>query len=152
MAAHSGKDVIKTKSPKRTKAKSGKAAKVNRGAVPAANARERDLVSDLKYELERGNVDLNEAREQQAATAEVLKVINASTGNLTAVFEIILEKAHSLCDVPCGSLQLFDDDHTRAVAVRGMSESFEKYLRQDFMSSRQIIYNILNIYAYYIIF
>ena len=75
--------------------------------------------------------ELSEALEQQTATAEILRVISSSPGELDAVFEAILERAMRICDAKLANLALFDGSELRMAAFHGAPRAFEELRRRN---------------------
>ena len=73
--------------------------------------------------------ELRESLQQQTATADVLKVISSSPGNLTPVFDAILQNAVRICDAKFGHLWLREGNSLRIGGTHGAPDAFAAYLR-----------------------
>jgi GAF domain-containing protein len=81
-------------------------------------------------DLEARTRELSEAREQQAATAEVLQVISSSPGELEPVFEAMLANATRLCDAKFASLLLSEGDQLRRVSVHNAPAALVEHMKR----------------------
>ena len=81
-------------------------------------------------EVARLTSELNEAVEQQTATAEVLHLMSGSHGDLARVFDTILANATRLCQANFGLMHLHEGDAVRTVAMHNAPSAFAKLRRR----------------------
>ena len=73
--------------------------------------------------------ELRESLQQQTATADVLKVISSSPGELEAVFQAMLENATRICDAKFGNIYRWDGDSLRLVATHNTPPAYDQLRR-----------------------
>ncbi len=79
----------------------------------------------------------DEALEREKATADVLRVISASPGDLKPVFEAILGNATRICEAKFATLWLAETEGLRAVAVHNAPPAFAEARRQSLVPPGQ---------------
>ena len=68
--------------------------------------------------------ELRQSLEQQTATAEVLKVVSSSPGDLEPVFAAMLENATRLCDAKFGNIYRWDNEAFHLLASHNAPPAF----------------------------
>ena len=99
------------------KARRRKTPEPKRRSAPKAVARSNSSTAGEVTDPGRLIRELNEAREQQTATSEVLQVINRFPGDVQPVFAALLEKAVRICDATFGNIFRYDGDAFHLIAT-----------------------------------
>ena len=111
--SRTGGKTSKGKGRNASPAKGRKTTKTQRRIAPATPRVKRSASGPSK--------DLKEAREQQAATAEILKVIASSPSDVQPVFDVIVERAVQLCGARMGRVYRYDGNLIHMVGGHGLS-------------------------------
>ena len=73
--------------------------------------------------------ELRESLQQQTATADVLKVISSSPGELEPVFDAMLANATRICEAKFGVLNLHENGTLRMGAMHNVPSAFAEWLQ-----------------------
>src|SRR5580692_2190476 len=100
-----------------------------RGASNGVRCRSSDITSET--ELARLIRERDEAQEQQAATAEVLKVISRSSFDLQTILDTLTKWAVQLCAADKGAISMLDRDVYLIRSTYGFSRKAQRYALQN---------------------
>jgi hypothetical protein len=75
--------------------------------------------------------ELQESLEQQTATANVLKIISRSPGELESVFQAMLENAVHICGAKFGAMYLYEGDEFRFVTTHNGPPAWAENRRRE---------------------
>jgi GAF domain-containing protein len=78
----------------------------------------------LFEEVQERTRELTESLDQQTATSEVLETISASSGELSPVFNKMLENATRICGAGFGTMNLYEEGGFRTVALHNAPQAY----------------------------
>ncbi len=113
------------------KARRRKTAARRRSNARKAARRRGSSAADLSKKVGLFKRERDEALEQQKATAEVLRVISSSPGELEPVFQAMLANAARICEAKFGALYLYDGDRFRVGALHNAPAAFAEFRRRE---------------------
>ncbi len=97
-------------------------------------ARLQESYADLENKVEVRTAELSESLQQQTATAEVLRVISRSAGDLEPVFQSMLENATRICGAQFGLMNLYDGHSFRTVGFHNVPPEFLAARKDSFVA------------------
>ena len=118
--------------PERSKSRRGKIkTQKRRGGVKTTRLRN-SSVADHKTQSDVAQLtrERDEALEREKATAEVLRVISSSRGDMEPVFETLLENATRICEAKFGVLMRFDGEAFCCAAHLGTPPALVEFMQR----------------------